>query len=231
MKNTTIDLGVVRKIAIALGDINERAVYVGGSVVSLYADDPAADDVRPTKDIDISLEIVTFAELEELRQQLAAKGFHPSFEDNVACRFRYEGEILLDVMSTRSVGWAPANPWFAPGFKHLETRDIDGQQIQVLPFPYFLATKFAAFNSRGKSDARASKDFEDIVFLLDNRVALVDEILASANDVKEYLTEQFEHILRDSNLQEALRAHLFYETQVARYNMIMDKLNAVCNPA
>ena len=66
LKNTTINLGVIWKIAHALQDLNERVVYVGGAVVSLYVNDPAADDVRPTKDIDISLEIASLGELEEM---------------------------------------------------------------------------------------------------------------------------------------------------------------------
>ena len=53
MKNTEINIAVVQKIALALGELNERVVFVGGAVVSLYIDDPAADDVRPTKDLDI----------------------------------------------------------------------------------------------------------------------------------------------------------------------------------
>lgn len=48
LKNTHINREVTKKIAIALGSINDRVVYVGGAVVSLYVDDPSADDVRPT---------------------------------------------------------------------------------------------------------------------------------------------------------------------------------------
>jgi hypothetical protein len=54
MKNTTINLGIIKTIATALGELNEKVIYVGGAVVSLYINDPAADDVRPTKDVDIS---------------------------------------------------------------------------------------------------------------------------------------------------------------------------------
>ncbi len=64
LKNTIVNRGVIKKIAVALGDLNERVMYVGGAVVSLYINDPAADDVRPTKDIDISLEIASLGELE-----------------------------------------------------------------------------------------------------------------------------------------------------------------------
>lgn len=48
MKNRTINLGVVAEIAEALGELNESVVFVGGAVVSVYTDDPAADDIRPT---------------------------------------------------------------------------------------------------------------------------------------------------------------------------------------
>jgi hypothetical protein len=50
LKNTLINRAAVRKIAHALGALNEKAVYVGGAIVSFYIDDPSAEDVRPTKD-------------------------------------------------------------------------------------------------------------------------------------------------------------------------------------
>ena len=49
-----------RMIAQALEELNSDVVYVGGSVVSFFFDDKAAEDVRPTKDIDITFEIRTF---------------------------------------------------------------------------------------------------------------------------------------------------------------------------
>ncbi|WMJ74167.1 hypothetical protein RCC89_13470 [Cytophagaceae bacterium ABcell3] len=66
MKNTHINREATKKIAKALGELNEKVVYVGGAVVSLYIDDPSADDVRPTKDVDITFEIATSGELEKL---------------------------------------------------------------------------------------------------------------------------------------------------------------------
>ena len=54
MRNRIINLGVVAEIAQALGDLNESVVFVGGAVISIYADDPAADEVRPTQDVDLT---------------------------------------------------------------------------------------------------------------------------------------------------------------------------------
>ena len=134
----------ITKVARALGDLNEQVVYVGGAVVSLYVSDPAAPDVRPTDDVDIILEITSVGKLEALRDDLRKKGFKQSSDDDVLCRFRCEG-IKVDVMATQKVSWAPANPWFKPGFKELETRTVNDLSIQILSLPYYLATKLTAF--------------------------------------------------------------------------------------
>lgn len=92
------DLKVISKVAKALGELNDRVVYVGGAIVSLYINDPAAEDIRPTKDIDISLEILTLSELENLRLLLNEKKFYQTSDATVMCRFMYD-DITVDVMS------------------------------------------------------------------------------------------------------------------------------------
>jgi predicted nucleotidyltransferase len=159
LKNKTINMGVVKKVAIALGELNEQVAYVGGATVSIYADDPAAEDVRPTKDIDIMLNIVSFAELTALQEKLAQKGIHPDAEAKIACRFKYE-DVIIDIMSTKEVGWAPSDPWFEPGFRNLVSYSVDEQTtVSIFPVSYFLATKFSAFHDRG-GDQRTSKDLK-----------------------------------------------------------------------
>jgi hypothetical protein len=69
MRNTQINNIIIERVANALGELNEKVIYVGGATVSLYINDPAADDVRPTKDIDISIKVASFVELENIREQ------------------------------------------------------------------------------------------------------------------------------------------------------------------
>ena len=228
LKNTTINRAVIRKIALALGPMNEQVVYVGGATVSLYINDPAADDVRPTKDVDISLAIASLGELEAIREELARKGFRQTPEDDVICRFRYE-DIKVDVMSTKAVGWAPANPWFAPGFAQKETVTIEDQKIHILPLPYFLASKFTAFNDRGAKDPRTSHDFEDIVYVLDNCTDIVEQLIQLPEDVRPYLKEQLQNILEDRVIQEAILGSLSYETREERNKRIMDSIKQIVN--
>jgi len=220
LKNTLINRAATKKVAVALGGLNEKVVYVGGAMVSLYIDDPAADDVRPTKDIDITLEIAGIGELEELRLSLNEKGFTQSHEDDVMCRFRLDN-IKVDVMSTKAVGWAPANPWFEAGFQQKINMQLDEIKIHILPLPYFLATKFTAFYDRGSSDPRTSHDFEDIVYLLNHTSNLQDQIVSAEEDVKAYLKECFVEILADDIRQEAVLANLYHENQSVRFEKIM----------
>ena len=228
LKNTLINRAVTRKIALALGDLNEKSFFVGGAIVSFYIDDPSADDVRPTKDIDISMEIASLGELEQIREELIRKGFYQSSEDSVICRFRYE-DIKVDVMSTKAVGWAPANPWFEPGYQHLISFTIDDVEIKCLSLPYYLATKFTAFYNRGISDPRTSHDFEDIVYILNYTTDWATQIITSDDKVKQYLTKCFSDILMDSTKQEAILGNLFYEEQDYRFNKIINQLKQVCH--
>ncbi len=76
LKNTTLNRMATVKIAKALGELNREVVFVGGAMVSLYIDDPSAEDIRPTKDIGLTFQITTVRQLEELRQSIAEKGFH-----------------------------------------------------------------------------------------------------------------------------------------------------------
>jgi len=228
LKNTQINREVTKRIAHALGEMNERVVYVGGAIVSHYIDDPSAEDVRPTKDIDISMKIASLNELEKIRQELIKRGFTQSHDDNVICRFRYD-DILLDVMATKQIGWAPGNEWFEAGFDHFIIKKIDEIDIKLLSLPYFLASKFAAFYDRGKTDPRTSNDFEDVVYILNHTSDIKDQILESDQRVKIYLKKVFLHILNDKILQEAVMGNLFYEQQVERFNKIMINLKEICN--
>ena len=228
MKNATINRGVIKIIARALGELNEQVIYVGGATVGLYINDPAADDVRPTKDVDISLSIATIAELEKIREELTRRKFIQTNEYDVICRFRY-AEVKVDVMNTKAIGWAPANPWFAPGFALKEKLEVEEQIIQILPLPYFLATKFEAYNGRGKNEPRTSHDFEDIVYVLENRTDIAEQIITAPEDVKPFLKSEFESILKDSAKQEAILGNLYYETRDERFNMIIEKLKIIVN--
>ncbi|MCK4895049.1 MAG: hypothetical protein KAT07_13825 [Calditrichia bacterium] len=215
----------IKNIAHALSDLNEQVVFVGGAVVGLYANDPGAPEVRPTKDIDIVFEIGSVFKLKELRQKLAKRGIHFAKDEEVMCRFIFQN-TFLDIMATKEIDWAPSNPWFKFGFEYPETVHLDELKIKILPVEYYLASKFTAFRDRG-NDPRTSPDIDDIVYILDNRKTLVKDILESKKFVKEYLFVELKAFLDDTTFQEVVIAHLEPATQTERYEMLIQKLSEI----
>lgn len=226
MNYARINRSIILKIARALEELNDQVIYVGGAVVTLYVNDPAAEDVRPTKDVDISLSLVTLGELEEVRRALQKKGFLQTAEDDIVCRFRYD-DISIDVMNTTAIGWAPANPWFASGFAEREAVTIEDQRIFILPLPYFVASKFSAYRDRGNQEPRTSHDVEDIVYVIDNRTDIAEQILAASGNVRSFLKSELVNILHDPLKKEAVFSSLPFDTRQARFDRMMDVIRTV----
>ncbi len=86
----------------------------------------------------------------------------------------------------RTIG--PSNKWYAIGMEDLW--QINGVTVNILSAPCYLASKFEAFNSRG-SDYRCIHDFEVIIYVLDNRTTIVEEIKNPKILIREFLKSEF----------------------------------------
>ena len=73
LNNQSINLKIVEKVALALGEINEEVIYIGGAIIALYITDQGAEEPRPTNDIDVLVQVSSYSEMEELREKLAIK--------------------------------------------------------------------------------------------------------------------------------------------------------------
>ena len=62
------NISMIEVVANALGDLNEKVVFVGGSVAELYADFPEVSDIRPTMDVDCFLELHTYLQYTQLEE-------------------------------------------------------------------------------------------------------------------------------------------------------------------
>ena len=224
MQNNELNLRILARIAQALAPIQQPIVFVGGAVTSLYVNDAAADDHRMTMDVDLSLEIASSTELEALRLKLLELGFVQSVEDTVPCRFRFE-QVQVDVLSTEGVHWAPGNRWFAMGFKQLERVNVLDTWVDILPVAYYLAAKFDAFTDRGQKDPFVSKDLQDIVYIMDFRQHLFDELAQADRSVKAYLQECFCTIRTDSLLQEVVLGNILPHQQMQRFTALMNAID------
>ena len=197
----------VVEAATLLGDLADEVVFVGGSAAGLLIDDPAIPDVRPTMDIDVIVEIGTRGDYYRLQERLREKDFREAVDEPVLCRYRH-GSIILDVMPTDPDILGFTNRWYDDAARNSQTLEIDGVTLRAVTPAYFLATKLEAFHGRGKRDFMASHDMEDIIAVLDGRLEIVEDVRDAAEDVRQYLADQFAALLDDGDFLDALSGHL-----------------------
>ena len=212
----------IRAVATAFRELNEKVVFVGGATISLYPDRPVFE-VRPTDDIDVIIEILNYADRAKLEEKLRLIGFSHDIESGIICRYKIKG-IIVDIMPTNDPSIGFTNRWYPEGFDNAVIYEINnGQVINILSAPYFIATKLEAHKGRGKNDGRTSQDFEDIVYVLENRESIWEEFANAKPSVKAYLRSEFGDLLNNPNFKEWIDAHVERGSPPAT-DMIYDKL-------
>ncbi len=88
MENKAINIGIIAEIAEALKELKEIMVFVGGAIVSLYADNPAAEEMRPTEDVDMMIEFMNYGKWVKMQERLSELGFFPDPNGRSICRSR-----------------------------------------------------------------------------------------------------------------------------------------------
>ncbi len=141
------------KGAEALGNLVDRFVFVGGGIVDLLLSDPHAPLARPTKDIDLIVELSTVTDYFKLTDSLRAKGFREDDQSSVICRWLIN-DLTVDIMPTNESILGFGNPWYESAIQHQYRVRLPNEiQISVINGPHFVATKLEAFSSRGGNDA------------------------------------------------------------------------------
>lgn len=223
MENKTINIGVVAEVAEALKGLREDMVFVGGAVISLYADDPAADEIRPTQDVDVTMAILNLHHWQELQEKLRGLGFHPDPFGHATCRYIYK-DIAVDIMAAEDGLFGPSNRWYKIGFEDIRVAKVKDQEINILSAPCYLSTKFEAFNSRGK-DCRTSHDMEDIIYVIDNRISIVEEVNTTDERIHSFLKNELLKIVNNGLLTEVLIAHLHPLMAAERIQIVEEKIS------
>ena len=224
MHNKIINLALVAQVAQGLKELNEKMVFIGGAVISLYTDDPAADEIRPTTDIDMTINLANYFEWTKMQERLSELDFYPDPQGQSICSYKFQ-EISIDIMPAEDSSIGVSNTWYKPGFKYLQQIKLpDGISINILPAPYFLATKLEAFKDRGNNDFYGSHDYEDIIYLLDNRTTIVEEIRTADNEVKDYIKSELTAITNHKQAEEILAMHIHPLIREERFKILMEKL-------
>jgi predicted nucleotidyltransferase len=200
----TKDISIIylETIATALGDLLPKVTFVGGSTTVLLVDEVGRYGVRKTEDVDVIIDVVSLVEYQRISERLRNLGFREDVNGPI-CRWLIDtdiGNLKLDVMPTdeRILGFS--NRWYRAAIDHSMNVSLsNGVVIQVVSPAYFLATKFEAFAGRGDGDF-FSHDLEDIVFVMENRSGLIDELSECPHELQFYLSAQAQLLLCDDFL-------------------------------
>jgi predicted nucleotidyltransferase len=216
-------------IANRLDELCNEVTFVGGCITGLLITDKAAPDVRFTIDVDCIINVVTKQEYHSLSEKLRNKGFKEmSFGNHPICRWDCDG-ILIDVMPTDKSVLGFSNQWYKDAQNNAVTKNLnDTQIIKVISGPYFLATKLEAFKDRGKQDFLLSHDLEDIIAVIDGRPEIISDISNTENNLKTYLSTEFNKLVNNAQFMQALPGHLNYSSESEeRKKIVEQRINAI----
>ncbi len=213
----------IKAVANILKELNQSYVFVGGATVSLYSTQKAlVEGIRPTDDVDVVVEVASYADHSQMEEKLRKLGVVNDIESGVICRYKAQG-IIVDIMPTTSQALGFNNRWYPDGFQHAIPYKLDNEtDIRIFSLPYFLASKWEAYKSRGANDLRTSRDFEDMVYVFENCRDFDEQLLNGPESVREYLSQELSGLLRHPDFEEALYCHM----ESARYGASPEKLIA-----
>jgi hypothetical protein len=222
MVNSYKNIVRIKMLAEALTKLKNKVVFVGGAVVELYCDDPARAEVRPTDDVDVVVEIINKGSYALLEEELRGIGFQPDMFSSIICRYKFH-DIVIDIMPTDADILGFTNLWYKDGLTQSIPYQLNEKStIQIFPLSYFIASKFEALKSdRHGKDYRMNSDFEDIIYIFDNRIHIKNELIECNNDVKSYLQKQISELLKRPNIEEEITANLQYSSSNQRKNRIL----------
>ena len=214
-------------MALALGPLRERLVFVGGCATGLLLTHPAAAGVRPTEDVDAIIEVATLAGYHALHPLLAERGFRQTMEDNTPPFRWFWQRLQLDLVPVDAHVLGFANRWYRPGFAAAVITELaPGLALRHLNAPYLLATKFEAYNDRGGRDVYLSHDLEDIVTVIDGRAELADELTHAEPALRAHVVRETRALLAHPEMQNALPGIV---TQPIRAGIVLERLQRIAS--
>lgn len=154
-------LVVVRR----LGQLRDRAVFVGGAIRGLLVTDPGAAQERPTDDVDLVVDVASLVHLHRFEAGLRVLGFQQDATPGAPmCRWIVDG-VRVDVMPTEGTILGFKNRWYGEAVSHSVEILTDGERFRIVDAPHFCATKLDAYADRGSGDLY-HHDLEDVIAVI-----------------------------------------------------------------
>jgi hypothetical protein len=169
----------------------------------------------------------------DFQARLRARGFHEDIDSGVICRWRYNDgsdDVILDAMPSAGELLGFENPWQTAAMPHAARRTLpSGANIRAVTPPYLIATKLAAFSSRGRGDHLGSRDLEDVILLVDGREELVAEVAEADDDVRAFIATELAMLLRQARFVDAIFVFLRADiaSRARAETVVLPRLHAI----
>lgn len=205
-----MSIELLERAAEALEPVLSDVVFLGGASIALWITDPAAPAPRPTKDVDVVVEVTSRAAFHAFEERLRLLGFNEDQESGIICRWRHrDDDLILDAMPADATILGFEDRWQGASIPHAVERAMpSGSTIRATRPDYLLATKIEAFNGRGQEDFLGSRDFGDMIALIDGREELVAEAQQSQPDLRTYLASELSRLRMHPRFREGISGAL-----------------------
>lgn len=219
---TPLDLmdQAARELQPLLGEL----VFVGGATVGLLLTDPAAEEPRPTLDVDVATHVANRSAFQRLESQMRKLGFSPDPSGSI-CRY-VKGDLQVDLMSDNAEIQGFTNPWYASAIQQAHDHTLpSGLKVRVMDAPHLIATKFVAWNSRGGGDMY-HPDLEDILVVVDGRPELPDEVQVAPVELQSFVAAEFKVLLAHADFEDTVLG--FCQTD-GRKEIVLGRVRQMAN--
>ncbi len=232
MKASNANIALVETVALHLGALRSRVVFLGGATIALLITDQATPYIRATDDVDVIVEVSSYGDyVNSLRSELLNCGFREDRSEGAPiCRW-IVAKIKVDIMPTDEAILGFSNKWSHDALRYATPFKLRNDlEIQLITAPYLIATKIEAFHGRGNSDYLASHDLEDILRVIDGRSSIIDEIKNANDNVRRYIVDQFARFLQIEAFLDAIAGHLLPDDfNQSRAEIIERRIRTIAN--
>lgn len=209
----------------------DEVVLVGGCATGLLVTDPAVGSIRPTIDIDVITEVGSYVHYSELSIRLRNLGLiEDTRQDAPTCRWRYQDQLIIDVMPTDEKVLGFSSRWYQPAIASAQETELAGLRLRVIAPVHFIATKIEAFRGRGHGDYSASHDLEDVMTVIDGRPEILGEVSEAEAEVRIYIASEIAQLLGAPSFREAIPGFLLPDpASQARHPLLLQRLDALAH--
>lgn len=211
-------------------ELSDDVVFVGGATISCYITDEAMPGIRATKDVDCIVGVENRTKYYSFIDRLKEKGFlEDTTEGSPICRYRKDG-VLLDVMPTKENILGFTNDWYTSGLRNPIQITKEDCSFKVLNIGFAIATKLAAFRSRGKSDHYMSHDLEDIIAIFDGNHDIVKLLKDCHGDPKlrSFFKQELSELLQNPEFLASIEGHINDRNFASeRSQIVINRLNEI----